>query len=93
MIKVNTRLKIKTGEYDGTNWLIASFGLDSGLGQEVYITTDRVRASEFWGDSLDYAKVMAGAPKMYYLLKEALDSELDEEKTKEIIKEIEEGGI
>ncbi len=93
MIKVNTRLKIKTGEYDGTNWLIASFGLDSGLGQEVYITTDRVRASEFLGDSLDYAKVMVGAPKMYYLLKEALDSELDEEKAKEIIKEIEEGGI
>jgi len=75
-MNINRRLKIETypegEEISGDNWPIAFLGLDYNLNENVAITTDRVRASEFKGTSLEYARVFVRAPELLEKCKEVI---------------------
>ena len=76
-MNINRRLKVETypegEEISGDNWPIAFLGLDYNLNENVAITTDRVRASEFKGTSLEYARVFVRAPELLEKTKEVVD--------------------
>ena len=65
-LHVNKRLKLEKyhQQISGENWLIAIIGYSERTNTNIAITTDRVRASECKGTTMDYAKLFKTAPEL-----------------------------
>ena len=66
---------IAVNKFDGSNWLVASFGekADGNSYRKWYVTTDSVHASEHCGDAESDARFCALAKNLMPLLIERLE--------------------